>query len=194
MSQSTTNAQFLLSPPNDGDAFRRLARAWAASVTVVCARRREETIGTHSPRLDGFTATAFLTVSAEPPIVLISASNGTSALSILSDAKAFTVNLLARDQREISNVFSTPHERRGDPFSRFAWTPDADETPYLHGTLGVFSARIRELHTAGDHTLCLGDVTAIRTTDSTHSLLYQNRMYGGFDPDRLANARFAHSR
>ncbi len=179
----TPSPPFESHPFGDGDAYRRLARCQADSVMVVTVLRRAEAVGALSPLHDGFTATAFLTVSMSPPIVLVSATNASSALAMLRDAEAFAVNLLARDQRPIADLFASPHDRREAPFDQHPWTPDAHGAPLFSGALGAFSARVRELVPAGDHTLCLGDVSALHIGVSGEPLLYHSRRYGGFAPD-----------
>ena len=160
-------------PPGDAERYRALARLHAASVTVVTVRRRDG-------GLDGFTATAFLTVSLAPPIVLVSATNATRASAMLTDASSWAVNLLSGDQRAAADLFATPHELRGDAFAKVAWSPDADGAPLLRGALGAWSARVRALVPAGDHTLCLGDVTALHLGAAGGALVYRDRRYGTF--------------
>ncbi len=176
MSAATAH-DFETFPATDADAYRRLARNWAASVTVVTVLRRHETVGPGAPLHDGFTATAFLTVSLAPPIVLVSATNASRSLSMLQDASSFAVNLLGESQRPLADLFASPHEQRGDIFSDFAWSPDADGVALLPGALGAFSARVRDLVAAGDHTLCLGDVTALHMGAAAEPLVYHNRRY-----------------
>jgi flavin reductase (DIM6/NTAB) family NADH-FMN oxidoreductase RutF len=54
----------------DADAFKSVARAWAATVTVCVVKRKAEFVSDEKPEIDGFTATSFQTVSINPPIVL----------------------------------------------------------------------------------------------------------------------------
>jgi flavin reductase (DIM6/NTAB) family NADH-FMN oxidoreductase RutF len=158
------------SPGDDGEAYRQLARRWPASVTVVT------TLRDGAP--DGFTATAVLMVSIAPPIVLVSATRESSAWEMLGAAERFAVNLLHSDQRALAEGFATPHERRGDLWRGLAPTRDAQGIPLLPGSLGAFSARVRERVDAGDHVLVLGDVTEIHLGDDGPTLLYGNRAYG----------------
>lgn len=169
-------------PGSDADAFRQLARRWAATVNVVTVLRREGTHGLDAPALDGFTATAFLTVSMDPPIVLVSASNATSAAPMLRDADHLVVNLLAEDQQALAESFARAQEHRADLWTALPWTPDAAGAPVLGGTLGAFSARVRERLDAGDHTLVLGDVTAIHLGTAESPLVYFNRAYAAVSP------------
>ena len=171
-------------PGTDADAYKALARAWAATVTVVTARRHvvpdPDLVAADLPELDGFTATAFLTISIEPPIVLVSVTNASSASAILRDASGFVVNLLANDQAELSGAFARPQSERAVALQNLNWTPDANGVPLLPGTAGAFSAKPREFIEAGDHTLILGDVTAIHHGGTLETLLYHNRAYGSF--------------
>lgn len=149
----------------------------AASVTVVTVHRRAEHITAGAPRHDGFTATAFLTVSIDPPIVLVSATNATRARAMLDDAAAFAINLLADGQQSLADRFATPHERRGDPFVDVPWVPDHAGVPLLRDSLGAFSAALREAIPAGDHTLFLGDVTELHLGSDEATLVYRDRRY-----------------
>jgi flavin reductase (DIM6/NTAB) family NADH-FMN oxidoreductase RutF len=163
-------------PPTSADTYKALARTWAATVTVVTTRRAHVEPG--QQELDGFTATAFLTVSMAPPIILVSATTAASAFTMLRDAAAFAVNLLSPGQSDLAGAFAKPAAERAGLWERTAWTADADGVPLLAGTTGAFSARVRQLVDAGDHTLVLGDVTALHLGEGADTLVYHNRGYG----------------
>jgi flavin reductase (DIM6/NTAB) family NADH-FMN oxidoreductase RutF len=163
-------------PSTSVETYKALARTWAATVTVVTARRAARDPG--QAELDGFTATAFFTVSMAPPIIVVSATTAATAFTMLRDAEAFVVNLLSPDQSELAGAFAKPAAERVGLWERAAWTPDAQGVPLLAGTTGAFSARVRQLVDAGDHTLVLGDVTALHLGDGPDTLVYHNRGYG----------------
>jgi len=165
-------------PGHSTETYKALARTWAATVTVVTVRRAPEHVAAGAAELDGFTATAFLTVSMAPPIIVVSATTAASAFTMLRDAAGFAVNLLAPDQSEIAGAFAKPAVERVGLWERLAWSPDAAGTPLLGGATGAFSARVRQLVDAGDHTLVLGDVTALHLGEGTDTLVYHNRGYG----------------
>ncbi|APR77515.1 NADH-FMN oxidoreductase [Minicystis rosea] len=164
--------------PSSIDSYKALARAWAATVTVVTVRRAPEHVAAGAPELDGFTATAFLTISMSPPIIAISATASSSAFAMMREAKAFAVNLLAPGHAELASAFAKPAAERVGLWDRVGWAPDADAVPLLSDTAGAFSARTRQLVEAGDHVLVLGDVTAIHVGEATDTLIYHNRGYG----------------
>lgn len=159
----------------DAEAFRELARAWAATVNVVTCAATEG-----GP--NGFTATGFLTVSMDPPIILVSCANAGSVLPLLSSSHGFAVNLLAPHQDALANDFALPFAERAEIWTRVPWAPDAHGAPLLGGTVGAFSAHVRQLIPAGDHTLVLGDVTTLHLSDAgeAETLVYHNRGYGRF--------------
>ena len=170
-------------PAEDAEAFRQLARAWAATVTVVTAKQPPGTELRGFGELDGFTATGFLTVSIDPPIIAVSCMNEGSSLAMLRGAHAFAVNLLAPDQDALAAEFARPQPERPHLWNDVAWVADASGAPLLGGAVGAFSARLRQLVPAGDHTLVLGDVTAIHLNDAgqAETLVYHNRGYGRFN-------------
>ncbi|HXX31863.1 MAG TPA: flavin reductase family protein [Myxococcaceae bacterium] len=169
-------------PPGDVEAFRHLARAWAATVTVVTARRRPGAGGPGVPEVDGFTATAFLTLSLRPPLVAVAVERGAGADSLLTEADHFAVNLLSEAQSEHSLAFARHWEHRTDTWERFPATPDAAGVPLLHGTAGAFSARVRDRIDAGDHLLVIGEVTAVHHGETQRTLVYQHRGYARVGP------------
>jgi flavin reductase (DIM6/NTAB) family NADH-FMN oxidoreductase RutF len=165
-------------PPTSADSYKVLARSWAATVTVVTARRADEHLTEGAVKLDGFTATAFLTVSITPPIILVSVTAAASALALLRESAGFAVNLLNPDQADLAGAFAKPQAERVALWTSTSWSPDADGVPLLAGTTGAFSAKVRQIIDAGDHALVLGDVTAIHLGEGSDTLVYHNRAYG----------------
>jgi flavin reductase (DIM6/NTAB) family NADH-FMN oxidoreductase RutF len=155
----------------DAESFKALARKWASTVTVVTGRHSDQS-------LDGFTATAFLTVSMSPPIVLVSATQSTRAGSMARACEAFTINLLREDQAAIAEQFARAGQERSDAFERFAHERDPLGAAVLHGALGAFSCTRRQLVDAGDHVILLADVTRIWVArDDASALLYADRAF-----------------
>lgn len=161
------------------ESYRALARTWAATVTVV-------TVLDKDGQLDGFTATAFLTVSIDPPIILVSVQRSSLASATLSECRGFAVNLLSAGQHALSNTFARPQAHRKDAWDTIPYQTGPAGVPLLLGTAGAFSARVREVIEAGDHLLVLGDVQEVHLFEGGHTLLYHDRKYGRVqyhDPD-----------
>jgi flavin reductase (DIM6/NTAB) family NADH-FMN oxidoreductase RutF len=168
--------------PSDTEAFLALARTWGATVTVVTARRRPEAITPEAPEVDGFTATAFMILSLEPPLIALGVARDSGADDLMEDADHLVVNLLSEDQVEVSHAFARHHRDRGDAWTRFSWMEDSSRTPVLAGTTGAFSARIVERIGKGDHLLVIAEVTTLHHGDTSNTLVYQNRAYRRLTP------------
>ena len=180
--RSSSPAGAVKAPLVDRDAYLALARTWAATVTVVTARRRPSAVTPEAPELDGFTATAFMTLSLDPPLVALGVARDSGADDLVEDADHLAVNLLSEEQAAVSHAFARHHRDRGDAWERFPFTLDAHGTPLLAGTTGAFSARILERQSRGDHLLVLAEVTAIHLGDTARTLVYQNRAYARLVP------------
>lgn len=126
----------------------------------------------------GFTANAFTSVSAEPPMVLICVNREASAHPMISRSSIFCVNILAEGQEEIAKRFAD-HARRADRFAGIATRPAATGAPVIEGCLAYVDCRLAEEHTAGTHTIFIGEVVACGAV-SGKPLGYLNAGYRDF--------------
>ena len=83
----------------DPDLFKQSLRQWASGVTVVTARNGDE--------IHGMTVSAFSSVSAEPPLVLVCANQSSKTHAVIKAGDRFTVNILASDQADVSQTFAS---------------------------------------------------------------------------------------
>lgn len=154
-------------PPGSGvdpDTFRAAMARWASGVTVVAVR--------DAGRVYATTATAFLSLSLEPPQVLVSLGPTAQVLPFLEEGGDFGVSVLAEDQRRLATVFADAFPVGPSPF------PD-EGPPRLPGALVGLACRVREIHVSGDHRLVVGLVedAALREGGEGRPLLYWQREY-----------------
>jgi flavin reductase (DIM6/NTAB) family NADH-FMN oxidoreductase RutF/pimeloyl-ACP methyl ester carboxylesterase len=135
-------------PAIDAKSFRRALGAFATGVTVVAT-----TQGDGTPR--GFTANSFTSVSLDPPLVLVCIAKSASSYEVFSQAPAFSINVLAEDQRETSGLFAS---KAADKFERAAWHRSAHDNPIIAGAAAWFDCRMHSLVDAGDHAILIGRV------------------------------------
>jgi flavin reductase (DIM6/NTAB) family NADH-FMN oxidoreductase RutF len=152
----------------DGD-FRAVMRRFPTGVTVVT------TIVDGTPK--GFTANAFSSVSADPPMVLICVNRQARSHPLISRAGHFCVNLLRLDQQSIAQSFAS-HEPV-NPFDSLAYGAAKTGSPVLEGTLAFLDCELAEEHTAGTHTVFIGTVLACGVRDGA-PLGYFNASYRDF--------------
>lgn len=134
--------------PIDKDLFRHVLSHFAAGVTVVTT-----VDGEHNPH--GLTATAFTSVSLDPPLVLVCIDKKADTHPHFEPAGVFAVNFLARDQQEISQRFA---KHGGDKFTGIGWRRGILGAPLLDGTIGHVECRIHEAYAGGDHTILVGEI------------------------------------
>lgn len=150
--------------PIDKDLFRRVLANFAAGVTVVTTLDRAE-------QPHGLTATAFTSVSLEPPLVLVCIDRKAETFPHFEAAGAFAVNFLALDQRDISQRFA---KHGGDKFSMTAWRRGVLGMPILEGTIGYVECRMRHAYAGGDHAIYVGEIEAAAAGDGDPLLHFRH--------------------
>ena len=142
-------------------ALRRTLGMFATGVTVITTLRGEE--------VHGMTANAFMSVSLEPPLVLISVARGTKMCSLLHEGMHYGVSVLCATQAELSDRFAG---RSAEAEPRFQIVR---ETPLVDGALAHFVARVEKSYWGGDHSLFLGRVEYARQNPGTPLLFHGGR-------------------
>ena len=150
------------------DLFAQGMRKLAASVTVITT--------VHEGVRYGLTASAVTSLSAQPPSLLACINTQASASAPISKAQRFTVNILAKDQADISSVFSSDISNR---FAHGVWEESPMGLPYLRGAAANFECTVMDALPGFTHDIFVGLITDIQT--SAHSsLLYAAGEYGHF--------------
>jgi len=131
-------------------------------------------------RPTGLTASAFSSVSLDPPLVLICVDHKSQSYPALKDRGCFAVNILSADQQAVSRRFAT---QRLDKFDEVAHTISDLGLPLIHGAIAQLECTTVSVHVEGDHTIFVGRVERARA-ETGEPLMYFRGQY-----DRLANPR-----
>lgn len=125
----------------------------------------------------GLTTTAIISVSAEPPRLLISVDEASRTLRAIQESQSFVVNFLDAQHATIAGQFASKVK---DKFAGIAWSPGLDGAPILHGHCCAWAeCRVEREVTVGDHHLFIGDVMRGGVNDEdSHSLVYSRRRFG----------------
>ncbi|MEZ5332020.1 MAG: flavin reductase family protein [Thermoanaerobaculia bacterium] len=155
--------------PISSEAFRDAMRHFAAGVTIVTVRCGDE--------VHGLTVSAFASVSPEPPLVSVMIDQRHHAYELLErDGAVFAVNILTEDQIELSNRFAWVKDE--DRFAEGRWAPAVTGAPVLEDALAWLDCSIHSRHSAGTHTIYIGEVQASSLPASGRApLVYWNRGY-----------------
>ncbi|UCH39568.1 MAG: flavin reductase family protein [Gammaproteobacteria bacterium] len=103
----------------------------------------------------GFTANSFSSVSIDPPLLLVSIARSAYGCEIFTRSRGFAVNILAQNQRELSNRFA----RAGaDKFVDQNWRQAVTGSPILENVVAWFDCSHFQQVDAGDHVILIGQV------------------------------------
>jgi flavin reductase (DIM6/NTAB) family NADH-FMN oxidoreductase RutF len=149
--------------PIDKNELRRIMGHFATGVTVI-------TTVSDNGTPYGLTANAFMSVSLEPPLLLISVDKKAESYPYFEQSKVFTVNILRDDQEGLSRRFAVSG---GNKFEAVAYHRGANETPILEDTLAHIECRLYAAYDGGDHTLYLGEILEAETREGRPLLFYR---------------------
>lgn len=148
--------------PVTGAEFKRVMGRFATGVVVLTVLdSQDEELGTRDDL--GMTATAFTSVSVDPPLVLVGVSADSYLTEVLERQDRWAITVLAHAQKQIAGRFAMP----GRPSARIllggvsnhrgphtgAMIPDG-------GVAALECATHQRVH-AGDHVLVIGEVLGI---------------------------------
>ena len=127
----------------DGRAFRQSLGEFATGVAVITAQGSGE-------ELIGMTMSSFNSVSIDPPLVLFSVDRRANSLPAMLEAKGFAVNVLAREQEQISNRFA---RALSDKWTEVKRTVGHAQAPLITGALAHFECEPYANYDGGDHVI-----------------------------------------
>jgi flavin reductase (DIM6/NTAB) family NADH-FMN oxidoreductase RutF len=154
--------------PIDGESFRTLMRRWASGVTVVACR--------HGASVHGMTASAFSSLSLDPPLCLVCVGRHHRTHQYLLDQDSFSIHFLDETMEELSERCAGTMGEEGHCLDDLPHQLGETGAPILDGVLGWMECRLWKTHEGGDHTIFVGRIEAAGARDGL-PLLWFNRGY-----------------
>lgn len=154
--------------PITSDEFRTTLSQYPSGVTIITVKAGDET--------HGLTASAFASVSADPPLIAIFVNHKGRAHTLfeLSDA-VFAVNFLREHHENLSNHFAFSKE---DKFAEGDWTTATTGAPILVDALAWLDCTVYSRVAMGSHSIYIGEVQATQVLHPDENpLVYWNRGY-----------------
>jgi flavin reductase len=166
----TENAHTLAEP------FRNSLRGLAASVTIISTQ-------TGGVRY-GMVATAVMSLSMEPPSLVLAVNSAASIHGPMKRRNAFVVNILSEWDERVARGFASMNGENRFAFgawsARRAGPTDTGELPYLANAQATIFCRIKDAHQSGSHSLFIGEVQDVILGKEKAPLLYCDGTYGAF--------------
>lgn len=144
-------------PSEVGAGFREAMRRLAASVTIITSRDVDGV-----PH--GMVASSVISVSMDPPSMLIAVNRSASLHPVLQRAGRFCINLLSHDQSELLKPFSTSalrEQRFQSDHWRDAWSADSGRLPWLYDASASVECTVDLVTDYGTHSLFIGRVDQV---------------------------------
>lgn len=151
--------------------YRDSMRSVAAAVTIITAR--------HEMQQAGLTATAVVSVTAEPPRLAVFINKNVVAANVIMKSGALCVNVLTRYQEEVAKAFAGMIEGvHGDArFGYGTWKSMVTAAPALEDALVNFDCRIVKRYDESTHHVFVCDVLATKRHSDREALVYLNGVF-----------------
>lgn len=158
-------------------AFTEVMSCFATGVTVVTVRDDRDDIGS--------TATAFASVSVDPPIVMLAVTESSYLTEVIDRQGRFAVNVLGARQKAIAGRFAA----EGRPSARLLLAQEPHHRGAYTGALLLDEApaalecavlrRLADPVSTGDHVVYLASVEALGGADAPGGPVPPLLRYGG---------------
>lgn len=149
---------------NDQD-FRVAMGKFATGVTVITAE--------YNGDVHGMTANAFMSVSMNPKLILVSIDEAANMKKYIEEAGQFAISVLQTTQKDMSAYFAGQiTEYKDIPFDTF------NGQSVLSHAMAYVTCTIHDSVIAGDHTLFIGAVTDVSIQNGDPLIFYEGKYKG----------------
>jgi len=131
-----------------GRDFRDAMARVPAGVVVVSTRLGDE--------FRGLTASSLVSLSLDPPLVLVGLERESATRAAVIETRAFNVSVLTRAQEFIADRFAG--RAPAVDWRTLRHHPGNNGIPLLDGCAAWLECRVTQSHTAGDHDIVIGEV------------------------------------
>ena len=106
----------------------------------------------------GLTASSLVSISLEPPLVVVGLERESATRRAVVETKAFNVSVLTRDQEFLADRFAG--RAPAVDWRALSHRLGHNGIPLLDGCAAWLECRLVQSHEAGDHDICVGEVAS----------------------------------
>jgi flavin reductase (DIM6/NTAB) family NADH-FMN oxidoreductase RutF len=148
--------------------FRDVMARLPAGVVLVSARTENG--------FRGLTASSLVSISVDPPMILVGLEREAATRAAVVEGRAFNVSVLTRSQEFIADRFAGRAPAIDPGWEGVPHHLGANGIPLIEGCAAWLECRLVDIHPAGDHDICVGEVTAA-TAGSGDPLILWDRAF-----------------
>ena len=157
-------------PLPDPTAYRLAMRHFAGNVSVI-------TVG-NGERRSGLVATSTVSLSMEPPLMLVCVNRSSSSWPLFDEFRHFGVNSLAPHHQPIAERFTGQGGIKGtDRFTLGQWRSGPTGAPLLVGAAVALDCEIEEMIERSTHSILIGRVRSVEVGGEAGALVYWRGAY-----------------
>jgi flavin reductase (DIM6/NTAB) family NADH-FMN oxidoreductase RutF len=132
---------------------------------------------TAAGRMHGMTVSAFASQSLEPLLILVSVERSTLMHRLVLDSRAFAINILDEHGEGMARFFADNARLDGPEFREGGYHLGTTGSPILEEATGYLEATVDSTLAAGDHTIVIGRVVALKIVGEAPPLIYYRSGY-----------------
>jgi flavin reductase (DIM6/NTAB) family NADH-FMN oxidoreductase RutF len=159
--------------PLDKGSFRHAMGHFASGVTIMTT--------TAGGRMHGMTVSAFASQSLDPLLILVSVERSTEMHKLVMASRAFAINVLGERAEATARFFADNARLKSPEFIEGAYRIGLSGAPLLNEAVAVIEATVQSTLVAGDHSVIVGQVTALDVRSDAQPLLYYRSGYRRLD-------------
>jgi flavin reductase (DIM6/NTAB) family NADH-FMN oxidoreductase RutF len=125
----------------------------------------------------GLTASSLVSISVDPPMVLVGLERESATRTAVAEAKAFNVSVLTRSQEFIADRFAGRAPAMDPKWSGVPHRIGANGIPLVEAAAAWLECRLVEIRPAGDHDICFGEVTAASSGSGDPLILWDRAFW-----------------
>ena len=149
------------------DNFRLATRRYIYSVSIMSNKD-------DNGNSNAITVSSVTSISMDPPSLLICINKSSRIHDTLQIGSKFCINLLKKDQEDLSNICSD-EESYEERFNNENW--DTEEIPFLSNAQANIFCKVDKLTSYHTHTIVVGLVENANHTNEISTLTYVDGKY-----------------
>ena len=117
----------------------------------------------------GFTASAFSSLSLDPPLILVCLANSADCFEPFVTGDKLAINVIGKQQHELAFKFAT---KGVDKFDGDEFEEGQSGLPVISNCIFSLECNIRNTYPGGDHEILIGEVVHAKVSDDMPSIWF----------------------